>query len=81
MSAEAIKSKIGAGTIHKEKDGIEIAKIMIGRRYTTNEKDSEIAKLFKRTWMITENSLANVLTKGKVNDHKGGYERFIRENK
>ena len=67
MSADAIKRKVEAGNALNEKDGIEVVKAMIGRRFANTERDRELEKLFKKTWMISENSLATILMRKTVN--------------
>ena len=42
---------------------------MIGKTIANDGSDRSIAKLFKKTWMITEWSLASILTQKKVKEY------------
>ena len=69
-----IKNTIRTGKESKEKDGIEIAKIMIGRSLSDAGSDRDLGSLFKKTWMISEAQLKNAMPSIKVADCKKKYE-------
>ena len=73
-----IKNAIRTGKESKEKDGIEIAKIMIGRSLSDAGSDRDLSSLFKKTWMMTETQLKNAMPSIKVTDYKKKYEDWIK---
>ena len=79
IDAEVIRERVAAAGGGNEKDGIEVVKIMMGRRIAGVDTDQEIRQLFKKTWMIFENSLVRTLSKKKVTEYKDHFEKWLNE--
>ena len=71
-----IKTAIKTGKESKEKDGIEIAKIMIGRKLSEAGSDRDFGSLFKTTWMITEAQLKKAAPKLELGEYKIKFEEW-----
>ena len=74
MNAEQVRFKVLAGNAGNEKDGIEVVKIMIGRRLANEKSDRAIASLFSQTWKISEYSISNIISSRHVTEHKSRFQ-------